>query len=320
MALTDEQTAELRAALKRCSPETLEAALRFRDTGDAQQVPTVVYGIIERHLSAEDVPRLAAATEETRLVEDLGIDSLTLLEIVLSIEETLGISINNDELRDVRTFGGVKSFISAKVSGIGAVAEADAGPQKRRFDRDAVATVLPQQYPFLFVDEAELEGDTVRASYTVRGDEYFLEGHFKGNPVFPASIVFEALGQAACLWILQSDHDALAGQQGAAATAGNGSGHGEVLFASMETAHFHRRAQPGDRLDMEARLHRIHPPLAIFNGTVKVGGARLAEIERLVLAFGPGVAEHLSTRAQEEPAAEEGKEKAADATSGQTSG
>ncbi|MBV9126714.1 MAG: acyl carrier protein, partial [Verrucomicrobia bacterium] len=124
MALTDEQTAELRAALKRCSPETLEAALRFRDTGDAQQVPTVVYGIIERHLSAEDVPRLAAATEETRLVEDLGIDSLTLLEIVLSIEETLGISINNDELRDVRTFGGVKSFISAKVSGIGAVAEA----------------------------------------------------------------------------------------------------------------------------------------------------------------------------------------------------
>jgi acyl carrier protein len=288
MALTEEQIAELRAALKRCSPETIEAALRFRETGAVSEVPAVVYGIIERHLSAEEAPRLAEANDDTRLVEDLSIDSLTLLEIVLSIEETLGISIDNEELKDIRTLGAVKSFIERKVSGGGAD-DSEAGKTGvRHFDREAIATVLPQQAPFLFVDEASLDGETIRASYTVRGDEYFLEGHFKGNPVFPASIVFEALGQAACLWVLQSGHEALAGM--------NEGENGEVLFASMESAHFHRRAKPGDRLDMEARLRRLRPPLAIFDGSIKVRGERLAEIEHLVLAFGPDVMEHLAER------------------------
>ncbi len=292
MALTDEQIAELRAALKRCRPETIDAALRFRETGDVDEVPTVVYGIIERHLSAEDAPRLAEANDETRLAEDLSIDSLTLLEIVLSIEETLGISIDNEELKDIRTLGAVKSFLARKVSS-GDSDDAGAARKKmRHFDREAVATVLPHQAPFLFVDEATVEGDVIHATYTVRGDEYFLEGHFKGNPVFPASIVFEALGQAACLWILQSNHEALSGLAG----SGQEEPGGEVLFASMESAHFHRRAKPGDRLEMEAKLRRLRPPLAIFDGSIKVRGERLAEIEHLVLAFGPDVAEHLAER------------------------
>lgn len=319
MALTDEQIAELRAALKRCSPETIEAALRFRENGDVNEVPTVVYGIIERHLSAEDVTKLAAANDDTRLVEDLGIDSLTLLEIVLSIEETLGISIDNEELRDIRTLGAVKSFIARKVSGAGEDgASVTRASRVRHYDREAIATILPQQSPFLFVDDAEIEGDVVRASYTVRGDEYFLEGHFRGNPVFPASIVFEALGQAACLWVLQSEaaaagvgnhHNGGGGEEGSGIAAGGSTpaiDSGEVLFASMEAAHFHRRAKPGDKLEMEAKLHRLRPPLAIFDGSIKVRGERLAEIDRLMLAFGPDVAEHL---------AEERKTSASGATS-----
>ena len=295
MALTDQQIAELRAALKRCRPETIEAALRFRETGDVTEVPTVVYGIIERHLSAEDAPRLAEANDDTRLAEDLGIDSLTLLEIVLSIEETLGISIDNEELRDIRTLGAVKSFLARKVSNVGGDEAGAAKSKLRHFDREAVATVLPHQAPFLFVDEASIDGDVIRASYTVRGDEYFLEGHFKGNPVFPASIVFEALGQAACLWILQSEHEGL-GNAAANGGSGGDAGSEEVLFASMESAHFHRRAKPGDRLEMEAKLRRLRRPLAVFDGSIKVRGERLAEIEHLVLAFGPDVAEHLVER------------------------
>jgi len=44
----------------------------------------------------------------------------------------------------------------------------------------------------------------VNASYTIKGDEFFLEGHFKDEPIFPASIVFEAMGQAAGLWVLEN--------------------------------------------------------------------------------------------------------------------
>lgn len=290
MALTEQQTLEIKTALKRCRPETIDAALRFRDTRDAQEVPTIVYGIIERHLAPEAAQRLEGAADTTRLVEDLGIDSLTMLEVVLAVEETLHIgTIENEHLKEIRTLGEIKAFIAQRVSG-GGEDHAAGRPKLRRYDREAIISTLPQQPPFLFLDEAEIEESTVRARYTVRGDEHFLEGHFKGNPVFPASIVFEALGQAACLWVLENQDT----RNGQFHSTENATGLAEeVLFASMESAHFYRRAKPGDVLELEAKLQKMREPLAIFDGTVQVAGQRLAQIEHLVLAFGPQVTEHM---------------------------
>ena len=282
---TEQEIQNLRNTLKRCSPQTIEAAVRYRTTGDASVLPTVVYGIIERHLAPENNRSLAGAGDDTRLIEDLGIDSLTLLEIVLSIEETMKISIENEELREIRTLGEVKNFITNKLSGTnGAVEEKSA--KVRYYDRLEVTARLPQQPPFLFVDEAQIEGETVRAKYTVRGDEFFLEGHFKDNPVMPAAIVFEAIGQAACLWVLEVAPEQLRTTLGS----------NEVLFASMEEAHFYRRAKPGDVIDMEATLERLRAPLAIFRGSATLRGERLARIEHLVLAFGHEVLENLDRK------------------------
>ncbi len=279
---TDQELQTLRTALKRCSPQTIEAAVQFRTTGDASVLPTIVYGIIERHLAPENNRSLADAGDDTRLIEDLGIDSLTLLEIVLSIEETIKISIENEELREIRTLGEVKAFITRKLARQeGAVEEPAA--KARRYDRPEIVMRLPQQPPFLFLDEAEIEGDTVRAKYHVRGDEFFLEGHFKDNPVMPAAIVFEAIGQAACLWVLE-----VAPEQLRTEVKSN-----EVLFASMEEAHFYRRAKPGDVIEMEATLERLRAPLAVFRGSATLRGERLAKIEHLVLAFGHEVLENL---------------------------
>lgn len=275
---TEEQVQELRTALKRCTPATIEAAVRFRQSRDAREVPTIVYGIIERHMPPESPLKLADADDSTELVKDLGVDSLTMLEIVLSIEETLVISIDNEELRTIRTLGEVKSFITRKLSGADAGAN---GPEKliRHYNREEIVTILPQQPPFLFLDEAMIEDKSISAKYLVRGDEYFLEGHFKDHPVFPASIVFEALGQAGCLWILES----VAGKDIDAKT--------DVVFASMEEAHFYRRATTGDLLEMTLEVDRVREPLAIFKGTVKCAGRRVAEVTRLMLAFGAGIAE-----------------------------
>ena len=302
MPLTDEQAAEIRAALKRCRPETIDAALRFRASGDPTEIPVIVYGIVERHLAPEVSQKLDLhhVEEGTRLVEDLGIDSLTMLEIVLSIEETMAMRIENEELKDLRTLGDVKTFIGQKLA-VGTGAEASPKPKTRRYARPDLMAILPHGLPFLFLDEAEIEEDTVRANYTVKGDEDFLAGHFKGNPVFPASIVFEAVGQAACLWVLER----------VPARLGLTLPNNEVLFASMENAHFHRRARPGDTLEIEAKLHQLHAPLAVFDGLVRVRGERVAQMERLVLAFGQEVVQQLGDReqqtqfAQPEPAAAE---------------
>ncbi|HWB59635.1 MAG TPA: hypothetical protein VG733_09085, partial [Chthoniobacteraceae bacterium] len=106
----------------------------------------------------------------------------------------------------------------------------------QRFTHAEIAEILPQSDPFMFLDSAESAGDGMRAEYRVRGDEFFLKGHFKNEPVFPASIVFEALGQVACLWLLVNAR----ARFGAALTAGH------VFFASMDGAHFYRRVGPGE--------------------------------------------------------------------------
>lgn len=146
----------------------------------------------------------------------------------------------------------------------------------RELDRAAILARLPQQPPFCFLDAATVEATSIRASYRIRGDEAFLAGHFKDNPVFPASIIFEALGQAGCLWIIE------AGGAKALVTVDPK----QLLFTSLEAARFFRKALPGDLLEMEMKLQRLRPPLAVFDGAVRVGDEAVAEVQRLVLMFG----------------------------------
>jgi 3-hydroxyacyl-[acyl-carrier-protein] dehydratase len=116
-AFTPEDDAHLRDALKRCSPSTCEAALEFRKTGSADFVPAIVHGLIEHYVEPDARAKLSSADDRLRLVEDLAIDSLTMLEIVFLAEEVLQITIDNDELRPFRTVGDIKTFLAAKLGG-----------------------------------------------------------------------------------------------------------------------------------------------------------------------------------------------------------
>jgi 3-hydroxyacyl-[acyl-carrier-protein] dehydratase len=109
----------LRDALKRCSPSTREAACAFRRTGRLDHLPAIVHGLIEHYVERGARAKLDRANDDLRLVEDLAIDSLTMLEIVFLAEEVLQISIDNDELRPFRTVGDIKGFIVSKFRGVG---------------------------------------------------------------------------------------------------------------------------------------------------------------------------------------------------------
>ena len=291
VTLTENDVADLKEGLRRCSPETVEAAIRYREKGDVDAIPTIVFGILDRYQPATAAVKLSEANENTRLIEDIGLDSLTLLEIVLSIEEVLKLRIENEELREIRTLGQLNKFLHDKITG--ATTETPA----KRYTREQITLVLPQQPPFLFLDEAMLSGDSVKASYTIKGDEFFLEGHFKDEPIFPASIVFEAMGQAACLWVLENGP----------AQLGKEIKSSHVFFASLDGAHFYRKAKPGEKLVFEQKLTKLRAPLAIFEGTVASNGERVAKVERLVLAFGeqltPGSATPAIVSELETPAA-----------------
>ncbi|MFH1067554.1 MAG: phosphopantetheine-binding protein [bacterium] len=280
--LSEAELEQIRNSFRRCNHETIEAIVKLRQTGDSSLIPTIVYGIIERYAPAGSSKKISELPPNTRLIEDLAIDSLTMLEVVLSIEEALQIRIENEELPKIRTLEEVKTFITEKNAG---VKSTPSTPTTMKLDRSAILAVLPQQPPFLFLNAAEIEGETIRARYKITGEEYFLQGHFKGNPVFPASLVFEAMGQAACLWLLgRPESQSLDSKN--------------VLFGSMESAHFYRKAKPGETIELEISLSKLRKPLAIFNGKASVNGEKLSSIEELVIVFGEateGIVQHEAT-------------------------
>jgi 3-hydroxyacyl-[acyl-carrier-protein] dehydratase len=110
--------AHLREVLKRCSASTYEAACRFRQTGDPAWLPVIILGVIEHHVDPDLRPKLRDADDDLRLIEDLGIDSLTMMEIVALAEDVLPVSINSEELCLLRTLGDVRRVIECKLCGL----------------------------------------------------------------------------------------------------------------------------------------------------------------------------------------------------------
>ncbi len=269
-AFAPEDEAALREALKRCSPSTFESACQFRKTGNPEHLPAVVIGVIERFVEPDLRIKLKDADDDLRLIEDLGIDSLTMMEIVILVEDVLQMSINNDELRNLRTVGDVKTFIDCKVRGLTL-------PKPTRFmPIEGIVAVMPIQPPFLFLNEASVSSNGANAKYKITGQEFFLQGHFKDNPVMPASIMLEALGQLGVLFLLE----------GMAAEPGKVVSPATIFFTGCEGVRAHRMCRPGDILTLSIKPKRMKMPLATFEGAIRVGQEKAAIAEEITLTFG----------------------------------
>ncbi len=106
---------DLRQLLRRCSPSTYAAAFQFRQTRDPAHLPAILYGIIERYVERPLRPKLQAPADTVRLTTDLGLDSLTLTELVILTEETLQLTLTPEELPRLRTLADLHRFIAAKL-------------------------------------------------------------------------------------------------------------------------------------------------------------------------------------------------------------
>ncbi len=113
---TPEQEQSLREALKRCSPETIENAVEFRKTANKALLDSVVIGIIERFAEPDKRELLRSGNDEIDMVNDLELDSLTMVEIVLCVEDALNVSIDNEDVQKLHTLADIKSYISQKIS------------------------------------------------------------------------------------------------------------------------------------------------------------------------------------------------------------
>jgi 3-hydroxyacyl-[acyl-carrier-protein] dehydratase len=264
-----EEAQALKESLKRCPPGTYEAAIAYRETGDSANIVPVVLGIIERYVEPEIRPKLRTGDDSLNLIEDLGVDSLTMMEIVILVEETLQVSFDNNELREVRTVADIKRFMEAKIA-------REANPSSAHlYKADEIGAVMPQQSPFLFLQEAVIDGEEARGTYRIQGHEFFLEGHFRDRPVFPASIMIEALGQLGVFYLLKSESSTLSREVNP----------DSIYFTSCDGVRCHRVCSPGETLQMIVRPKRIRRPLATFEGTILVGNEKTAFAEEITLIF-----------------------------------
>ncbi len=76
-------------------------------------MPSVEEKVIEIIMEQLDVTR-EECVPEAAFIDDLGADSLDIVELVMAMEENFGIEISDEELMKVRTIQDVIDFIKKK--------------------------------------------------------------------------------------------------------------------------------------------------------------------------------------------------------------
>ena len=70
-----------------------------------------------RELVAEalELP-VSDVTDDAEFVEELGVDSLMIMEIMVRVEQRYDVQVEDEEFADVRTFGHVRALLADKLA------------------------------------------------------------------------------------------------------------------------------------------------------------------------------------------------------------
>lgn len=116
--------------------------------------------------------------------------------------------------------------------------------------QDQIKTILPHRDHMLLLDEVNRDGDVACGSYRVRGNEWFLKGHFPSAPVVPGVILCEILAQSACILLA----DVMA--------------EGKLpMYTGMNNVRFKSPVKPGDVFETKCRITRSKPPFYFAEGS-----------------------------------------------------
>jgi len=112
IAISRNQAEQFAETLKRCPEGTLDALISYRETGAVDALNTFVIGCIYRHTEPEYHALLDGEHAQVSFIDDLGIDSMTMIEIVMMAEECLEIQIDNQDLMKIATIGDLNAYLN----------------------------------------------------------------------------------------------------------------------------------------------------------------------------------------------------------------
>lgn len=136
--------------------------------------------------------------------------------------------------------------------------------------RSASDPTASQRIDWNWLDRVTAVGeDDIVAHRDILASEWFFQFHFPGLPIVPGVLLIEAMAHAAgTLAVLRA--------------YSRTSRLHHYLLAGVDGARFYRRAVPGDRVTIHARLQSGETEDVVVRATAKVEAARIARCDVLL--------------------------------------
>lgn len=122
-------------------------------------------------------------------------------------------------------------------------------------NKDEIKKILPHRDDMLLIDEAEIVDGKAHAKRKITGEEFFLRGHFPGNPVVPGVILCEILAQSTCVLLADTMDDSVT-----------------PYFSGLNNVKFKHPVKPGDTVETECEITRAKGVFYFASGKGFVDG------------------------------------------------
>lgn len=121
--------------------------------------------------------------------------------------------------------------------------------ETKLMNKDQIKEVIPHREPMLLIDEVleMTEGESIKTTFYLDPQLDFFRGHFPGEPVMPGVLTVESMAQTADVLLLSMPQYA-----------------GKVpLFIGIDQVKFKRKIEPGDKIEIEAKIAKVNEPKAV---------------------------------------------------------